>query len=242
MPDNPYIVIPKTLFMNCLIVDDDELSRNVLEDLVNDTEFLTLVKSCESSVEAYNILQNGDIDLVFLDIEMPKMSGMELLENLTHLPQVVLVTSHEEYAAESYQYDVTDYIVKPVSQARFLKAVNRAKERIDGGAQNSTGASTIFVRADSRLVQLNTTDILYVEALGNYVNIYTPKERFTVHITMKEVLNKLPDSEFTRVHRSFIVRLDKIEAIEDNFITIGSKSISIGRAYREELSKHLNLM
>lgn len=228
--------------MNCIIVDDDELSRNILEDLVNSTDFINLQKSCESSVEAYNILQESNIDLVFLDIEMPQMSGMELLENLSHLPQIVLVTSHEEYAAESYQYDVTDYIVKPVSQARFLKAVNRAKERMEGGQLQSGGSKTIFVRADSRLVQLNTEDILYVEALGNYVNIYTSKERFTVHITMKEVLNKLPGSEFIRVHRSFIVRLDKIEAIEDNFITIGSKSISIGRAYRDELSKHLNLM
>lgn len=228
--------------MKCLIVDDDELSRNILEDLVTGTEFLELVKSCESSVEAYNILQKGNIDLVFLDIEMPKMSGMELLENLSHLPQVILVTSHEEYAAESYQYDVTDYVVKPVSQARFLKAVNRAKERAEGGAESSSGTKTIFVRSDSRLVQLSTKDILYVEALGNYVNIYTIKERFTVHITMKEVLNKLPAKEFIRVHRSFIVRMDKIEAIEDNFITIGNKSISIGRAYRDELSNHLNLM
>lgn len=229
--------------MKCLIVDDDELSRSVVEDLVNETEFLQLEKSCETAVEAFNILKKGEIDLVFLDIEMPKMSGLELLKNLTTLPQVILITAHSEYALESYEYDVTDYIIKPVSQARFLKAIDKAKERIENTANDeSEGSKTIFVRAGSRLVQLNTEEILYIEALGNYVNIHTEDKRYTVHITMKEVSTKLPANEFIRVHRSYIVRLDKIESIEDNFITINGKSISIGRAYREELSKSLNMM
>jgi DNA-binding LytR/AlgR family response regulator len=229
--------------MKCLIVDDDELSRNIIEDLVEETDFLELVKSCESSMEAFNILRDQKIDLVFLDIEMPKMSGIELLKNLDTMPQVILITSHSEYALESYELSVTDFIVKPVAPARFLKAVSKARtvsESQSGGA--SDGDKTLFVKADSRLVQINTNDLLWIEALGNYVIIHTTKEKLTVHTTMKEIEAKLSDVDFIRVHRSFIVRLDKIESIEDNFIVIIGKNISIGRAYKEELIKRLNLL
>jgi DNA-binding LytR/AlgR family response regulator len=229
--------------MNCVIVDDDELSRSVLEDLINDTEGFSLVASCETGVDAFKILQEEPVDLLFLDIEMPKMDGMELIKNLNPLPQVVIISSHAEYAAESYEYDVTDFIKKPLTHGRFLKAINKAEQRFKVERANiSSEGESIFIKADSRLVRINLKDILYIEALGNYMKIYTGEGRFTILSTMKEIAEKLSGNEFVRVHRSYIVRLDKIESIEDQYIKMGAKHISIGKAYKEELTSRLNLL
>ncbi|MDA8715410.1 LytTR family DNA-binding domain-containing protein [Flavobacteriales bacterium] len=229
--------------MNCVIVDDDELSRSVLEDLINDTDGFSLVASCESGVDAFKILQEEPVDLLFLDIEMPKMDGMELIKNLNPLPQVVFITSHPEYAAESYEYDVTDFIQKPLTHGRFLKAINKAEQRFKVEKANiSSEGESIFIKADSRLVRINLKDICYIEALGNYMKIYTQEGRFTILSTMKEIAEKLSGNDFVRVHRSYLVRLDKIESIEDHYIKMGAKHISIGKAYKEELTSRLNML
>ena len=229
--------------LRCIIVDDDELSRSILEDLVNDTDELDLIKSCEDPVEAFKIIKDEHIDLAFLDIEMPKMDGMEMLRNLNPLPQIIFVTAHTEYAVESYEYDVTDFIQKPISAARFLKAVDKAINRFEEKRANITEKDkTIFIKTDSKLVQINTEDILYVEALGNYMRLYTTGGKYTILSTMKDIAAKLSSDDFVRVHRSFIVRLDKIETIEDQFIIIQEKQISIGKAYKDELNKRLNLL
>ncbi len=228
--------------MKCLVVDDDELSRNIIEDLIAETD-LVLVKSCPNAMDAFNILKNEKIDLLFLDVDMPKMSGIDLLKSLTELPQVILITAHAKYAAKSYEYNVTDFIVKPISQQRFLKALEKAKRNLSfSGPEIIGGSETIFVKADSRLVQLPFDQILYIEALGNYVNIYTAGARYTVLTTMKEAEGKLHAPQFARVHRSFIVQVDKIESIEDNLINIGGKTIPIGKNYKEELMKNINLL
>jgi len=229
--------------MRCIIVDDDELSRSILKDLVNDTDELDLIKSCEDPVEAFKLIKDEHIDLVFLDIEMPKMDGMEMLRNLNPLPQIIFVTAHTEYAVESYEYDVTDFIQKPISAARFLKAIDKAINRFEEKRANITEKDkTIFIKTDSKLVQINTEDILYVEALGNYMRLYTSGGKYTILSTMKDIAAKLSSEDFVRVHRSFIVRLDKIETIEDQFIIIQGKQISIGKAYKDELNKRLNLL
>lgn len=229
--------------MNCVIVDDDELSRSVLEDLINDMDGYSLVASCESGVDAFKILQEEPVDLLFLDIEMPKMDGMELIKNLNPLPQVIFITSHPEYAAESYEHDVTDFIEKPLTHGRFLKAINKAEQRFKVEKANiSSEGESIFIKADSRLVRINLKDICYIEALGNYMKIYTQEGRFTILSTMKEIAEKLSGNDFVRVHRSYLVRLDKIESIEDHYIKMGAKHISIGKAYKEELASRLNLL
>jgi DNA-binding LytR/AlgR family response regulator len=229
--------------MNCVIVDDDELSRSVLEDLINDTDGFSLVASCETGVEAFKIVQEEPVDLLFLDIEMPKMDGIELMKNIKPLPQVIIITSHPEYAAESYEYDVTDFIQKPLTHGRYLKALNKAEQRFKVEKANiSSEGDSIFIKADSRLVRINLKDILYIEALGNYMKIYTGEGRFTILSTMKEIAEKLSGNDFVRVHRSYIVRLDRIESIEDQYIKIGAKHISIGKAYKEELTSSLNLL
>jgi len=174
---------------------------------------------------------------------MPKMDGMEMLRTLSPLPQVILVTSHSEYAVESYEYDVTDFVQKPISHARFLKSVDKALHRFEESRANITSKDkTIFIKTESKLVQVNTEDVLWVEALGNYMRIVTPKGKYTILSTMKDIASKLSTDEFVRVHRSFIVRIDKIETIEDNYILINQKQISIGKAYKDELAKRLNLL
>tara|TARA_B100000886_G_scaffold327866_1_gene275735 strand:+ start:73 stop:765 length:693 start_codon:yes stop_codon:yes gene_type:complete len=229
--------------MKCLVVDDDELSRGILEDLISDTSSLELVASCDDPIKAFNIIKESKIDLLFLDIEMPKMDGISMLKALSPLPQVILVTSHDEYAVESYEYDVTDFVKKPISTARFLKAVEKANKRFNTDASLfTTKGETIFIKSDSKLVQINTHKIFWIEALGNYMRVITEDGKYTILSTMKDVANKLPSDEFVRVHRSFIVRLDKIESIEDNYIVINNNQINIGKAYKEGLSGKLNLL
>ena len=160
--------------MKCLVVDDDELSRGILEDLISDTSSLELVASCDDPIKAFNIIKESKIDLLFLDIEMPKMDGISMLKALSPLPQVILVTSHDEYAVESYEYDVTDFVKKPISTARFLKAVEEANKRFNTDASLfTTKGETIFIKSDSKLVQINTHKIFWIEALGNYMRVIT---------------------------------------------------------------------
>jgi len=230
--------------MRCIVVDDDELSRSVIEDLINETDSLELIQSCSDAMEAFKVIKEEHIDLVFLDIEMPKMDGLEMMRTLSPLPQVILVTAHEKYAVESYEYDITDFLHKPISLARFMKAVDKAYNKFEQNRADITSQDkTIFIKADSRLVQLNTEDILFVEALGNYMRIFTKNEqKYTILSTMKDIVSKLSSEEFVRVHRSFIVRLDKIESIEDNYIVIQKKQINIGKAYKDDLNQKLNLL
>ena len=229
--------------MKCLIVDDDDLSRGILEDLIHDTDSLDLVASCGDPIKAFNILKDSDIDLLFLDIEMPKMDGISMLKSLNPLPQVILVTSHDKYAVESYEYDVTDFVKKPISTARFLKAIEKASKRLTKESSHfTTKGETIFIKSDSKLVQISTNQIYWIEALGNYMRVITEEGKYTILSTLKDVAAKLPSDDFVRVHRSFIVRLDKIESIEDNYIVINENQINIGKAYKEGLSKKLNLL
>lgn len=230
--------------MKCLVVDDDALSREIVEDLVKANPSLELVGSCDSAMQAFNYLQENEVDIIFLDVEMPEMSGIELIKNIDVLPQVVLITSHTEYALESYEYNVTDFIAKPIQPARFLKAIEKVKKNMQTEETfgTSSNSDTIFIKTDSRLVQIDRSNILFIEALGNYVNVYTNGGRYTILSTMKEIETKLTAPDFTRVHRSYIVRLDKIEVIEDNYIVINEKQINIGKVYKESLHKQLNLL
>ena len=229
--------------IRCIIVDDDELSRNIMEDLVKENEELELVKTCSDAIEAFNVLKSEEIDLIFLDVDMPKMTGIDLLKSLEVIPQVVLITAHSEFAAQSYEYNVTDFIVKPISHARFITAVEKAKKNLlKPSISGGTSVQTIFIKTDSRLVQVYTKNILYIEALGNYVNVYTTNGKYIVLSTMKDIESRLSVPDFMRVHRSFIVRVDKIESIEDNFIHINQKNIPIGKNYKDDLMHSLNLL
>ena len=228
--------------MNCIIVDDDTLSRTTLRNYVEETPFLKLVTCCSSAIEAVNVLNREKIDLIFLDVEMPKMSGLELIKTLGHLPYIILVTANKNYAIEAFEYEVTDYILKPATYARFLKAVKKVQKNSKNDTKPSQKASEIFVKVNSALMKINTQDILWVEALGDYITINTVSKNYTVYSTLKGIENKLPKDDFIRIHRSFIVRQDKITAIDDYLVMIDKKSIPVSKSYKEELMKRLNLL
>ncbi|WP_321307315.1 LytTR family DNA-binding domain-containing protein [Marinifilum fragile] len=233
--------------MNCVVIDDDKLSRKVVESYIERTDFLTFGASYPSAIDAINnIKKNEPVDLIFLDIEMPEMSGMEFLNSLNTTPQIIIISSKEQYALEAFEYDVTDYLLKPISYSRFFKAVSKAHKRYKNSEGFIQDKNEIFIKSNSSLVRLNYDDILWIEALENYVVVNTYQEKYTIHFTMKAIEEKMPAARFSRIHRSYIVNLSKIEMIEDNSVIIntdgGPKSIPIGKSYRDKLMGDINLM
>ncbi len=233
--------------MNCIIIDDDEMSRRVVEEFINRTDFLNLKNSFSNAVEAINyIKQDEDVNLIFLDIEMPEMSGIDFLNTLLTPPQVIIISSKEEYAIQAFDYSVTDYLLKPITYARYFKAVSKAYEIFNKGRANVDVEKEIFIKKNNSLVRIKYNDILWIEALENYVVINTINDKFTIHFTMKSIENQLPSIKFKRVHRSFIVNISRITSIEDNSVIIKlndvKKVIPIGKSYKEKLLNEINLM
>ncbi len=227
--------------MNCIIVDDDDITRMEVERLVNKTPFLKLVSRCSGAMEAYNIISEQHVDLIFLDVMMPEMSGLDLMKSFyKEHPQVILMTLNKDFALEAFDYNVTDFLMKPISEERFLKAITKAKRVYDNENKNGEPKSYIFAKVDNLLVRINTKDILYIEATGNYISVYTEKDRFVIYTTMKSILKKLSEKEFVRVHLSFIVRIDKISKVDGTTIIIDRKLIPVSRTYKEELNEKID--
>ncbi|MBA3679846.1 MAG: response regulator transcription factor [Bacteroidetes bacterium] len=217
-----------------------------MKQLISQVEFLVLKKECSDPMEAFNYLKTEDVDLVFLDIEMPGMSGIELLKNLEKHPLIIFITANKEYALEAFELNVADYILKPINLSRFMAAVSRAKELFDNKEQkfelNQNDKDYIFVRSNSQLVKIKINDILYVQALGDYVNIFTSTARNTVHITLKALEEKLPAKKFYRLHRSYLIAIDHIDRVEEGTAFIDKHPIPIGEQFKKELLKKLNLI
>ncbi|MEM9896362.1 MAG: LytTR family DNA-binding domain-containing protein [Bacteroidota bacterium] len=231
--------------LNCMIVDDDKMSRLVIEKFIEKTDFLTLTHNLDNSKEASDILLGesaNDVDVVFLDIEMPGMSGLDLVKSLKHAYNIILVTSKSEYATEAFEDSVADYLVKPVEYERFLKAVNKVSETLEKEKILAEREDHVYVKSDGKLFRLAYNDILFVEALADYVIFNTEKRKHIVHHTMKGIEKKLPESIFSRVHRSYIINRTKIQRIEDLHVYIGEKNFSIGASYRESLMAKFNLL
>ena len=234
--------------MKCIIVDDDELSRMSLQFLASKIDGLEVVEVCESALEALKVLKGNEVDLLLLDIEMPALTGMELVKSFDKLPNIIFITSKSEYAVEAFEFKelVIDYITKPVDLPRFIKAINRAKERVDKHDKVVDESTEIFIKNNSSLVRVKYDDILWIEALENYVVVNTFKDKYTIHFTMKAISEKMPSEKFVRIHRSFIVNIGKIKLIEDNSVVVkydgGSKVIPIGKSYKEKLMNDINLI
>ncbi|HWY13344.1 MAG TPA: LytTR family DNA-binding domain-containing protein [Bacteroidia bacterium] len=232
--------------MKCIIVDDNKVSREMVKQLVNQVDFLELKGECENPVEAFNYLKKEDIDLVFLDVEMPGMTGIELIKNLEKRPIIILITAKKDYAVEAFELNVADYIIKPVSLSRFMAAVDRAKELYESRDQkieiNEKDKDFIFVRSNSLLTKIKIKDIIYIQALGDYVNIFTNDKRLTVHITLKGMEEKLPPDKFYRLHRSYLTSLNHIDNIEEGTAYIGKHPLPIGEQYKKELLRKINLI
>ncbi len=227
--------------MKCIIVDDDQIQRELLQAYIGELDNLTLAGSFENAQLALQALQDEDIDLLFLDVEMPRMSGLDLLKSLSRKPQIILVTSYEKYAVDAFDFDVTDFLVKPIDFARFVKAVNKASDRMKRSIPTDEDYD-MFVKDGTQLIKINTGDIIFITALSDYVKIATPQKEYAILYTMKNILDKLPRNKFCRVHRSYIIRLDKIDKIEDHIIEIGDTLIPISKSYRDELYRKLNLL
>jgi DNA-binding LytR/AlgR family response regulator len=214
----------------------------MVKHFVEQTESLNLVGICSDGVEASGVLNKTDIDLVFLDIEMPGMTGYELIKSLTNPPEIILITAKKEHAAEAFEYRVTDYLVKPITYPRFLQAISRVKENLEGLENNKSKSTELYVRTDSKIVKVSFNDVTYIEALADYIMIFTNNNKYIVHSTMKGFQSRLPSDQFVRVHRSYIVNKDKIESIENLFIVINKKFIPIGASYKDDFMKKLNLL
>jgi DNA-binding LytR/AlgR family response regulator len=227
--------------MDCLIVDDEEMSRNMVKHFVEQTKSLNLVGICSDGIEATNILHTTDVDIIFLDIEMPGMNGYELIKSMTNPAEIILITAKKEHAVEAFEYRVTDYLLKPISYPRFLQAIARVQENL-AGVKGSIQARELYVRSDSKIVKVNFNDILYIEALADYIMIITANNKYVVHSTMKGFQSRLPADQFSRVHRSYIINRDKIESIESLFVVINKKFIPIGASYKDDFIDTLNML
>ena len=231
--------------MNCLIVDDDSIARATLRQLASLAKDLVVAGECENAVDAYHLLQEQPIDLIFLDIEMPGMTGLELTRNLgSKKPIIIFITSKKDYALDAFELNVVDYILKPVTTARFLQAVDKAKEVWESASEEVKldDDEFIFIRDSNIIKRLKLDEILYVEAMGDYAKLHTAKRFFAVHATLKMVEQRLPASRFLRVHRSYMVPIAKIDSIQDGMIVIAGKTIPVADAYRAALNKRMNVL
>jgi DNA-binding LytR/AlgR family response regulator len=230
--------------MNCIVVDDSKIARETIKSLIAQFNFLTLVQECENPMDAFNYIKNKPVDLVFLDVEMPEMSGIDLIKNLNKRPIIVLVTSQKNYAVEAFALNVTDYLVKPIDRSRFMIAISKAKEVFENSkvTGNLKDIEYIFVRSNNILLKIKITDIKYIQAMGDYVNIFTAEKRHLVHITLKDIEERLPPDKFYRLHRSYLVALDHIDNIEESSAYTGKHPVPISEQFKKGLLKKLNLI
>ena len=230
--------------ISCIIIDDDEMSRTSLTHLIEHAGNLNLLKSFSNPVEAVKFLQEHKPEIIFLDIEMPEMSGLEMLRDLSLKTNVILITSKTQYAYDAFEYNVVDYLLKPITLSRFMNAIKRVKTSADNimvGSSNND-QDYFFIKKGPILDKVPVKDILWIEALGDYVTVHTLDKKYILHLTMKNVENKLPPKTFVRVHRSFIVHINNIKVIEDTSIYITNVPIPIGAMYKESFVNKLNLL
>lgn len=219
----------------CLIVDDEPLSREVLRGYINEVKDLQILAECRDAVEATHQLNLNPVDILFLDINMPGLSGISFARAMTHSPLIVFTTAYPEYAVEGFELNATDYLVKPYSFERFLKAVNRALERLRGNHKQHALQGKILVKADKKLYALPFPEIQFVEGQGDYIRIRTDQHSLVAHDTLKNFLASLPEQLFMRIHKSYVINLKRIEFVEGNQVRIGDHTLPVSPSKRDEL-------
>ncbi len=236
--------------MKFLIVDDEPLAQQVIEQYAEDIPTIDIIGKCESAFDAMEFLYNNEVDLLFLDINMPKLSGMDFLKSLKNPPIVIVTTAYRDYAVESYDLDVVDYLKKPFSFERFYKAIQKAQEKFKfsqkmyktavSANQQPKEEDYIFVKADGKIHKVDYNSILFIEAFGDYVKIFTIDSKVLSSQTMKTMEDILPKNMFIRVHRSYIISIDKINSITGNTVQIKDHEIPVGKSYRSSFFKKIN--
>lgn len=233
--------------IRCLVVDDEELARALLQNYIGRMPNLELVASCANPLEAMSVLQQQAIDLLFLDIQMPELTGIEFLRTLTHKPLVIFTTAYAEFALDGYALDVTDYLLKPFSFERFLQAVNKAATQLHARAGNPAETPAgetptkdfILVKADHKVYRLKLDDILYIQSMREYVAFHTPSGRLLSLHALKNLEEELPAERFIRIHKSYIVAIDKIDTLEGNLVHVGKEKLPIGANYRDTVLRRV---
>jgi DNA-binding LytR/AlgR family response regulator len=236
--------------MNCIIIDDEATARTIISQLCSNVENMNVLEEFPNAIQAIKYLNQNEIDLIFLDIHMPDFTGFDFIETLKNPPRIILTTSDTNFAIQAFVYDcIVDYLVKPIAQERFDKAIQKANSKSVAVSSNTnsekietTSGNDLYVNIDRRLIKIDIPSIYLVEAKGDYINVKTESQNYTVHSTLKKIEEKLPNDLFLKIHRSFIINIDKIIDIEDNSVLIKKEVIPVSRSNRPELMKRLNLL
>ena len=231
--------------INCIVIDDEPLARKGIKEYIEELDFLNLVGEFDSPIKANTLLSSVDVQLFFLDIQMPKITGLDFFKTLKHPPPVIFTTAYPEYALEGFDLNALDYLVKPISFERFLKAANKAKEYYELRLKNQKlsgkeeSPDHVFIKADGRIIKILFENILFIEALQNYIAVHTKDKKYISYLTLQSLLEFLPLPGFVKTHKSFIVSVNKVDSIEGNNLQIGQHYIPVSRSLKEEVMEKL---
>ena len=222
--------------IKCIIIDDEPLAAEVIENYLGEFSNMDLIGTFTNPLQALGVIESGDVDAVFIDINMPKMNGLDFIKSLESSPYFIITTAYREYAVESFDLDVLDYLVKPVPFKRFLKSINKLSQKFLNeksveAAPHLIEKSFIFLKVDKKLIKIKFEDIYYIESLKDYIKVFTSSGDYLAHKSLTSISEEVPSKQFLRIHRSFTVALDKIQAVEGNSVLITGKRIPIGRKY-----------
>ena len=221
--------------IKCIIIDDEPLGAEVIEAHLKEFPNMELKESFTNPLEALSIIESGEIDVVFIDINMPKMNGLDFIRSIEQSPYFIITTAYREYAVESFDLDVLDYLVKPIPFTRFLKSINKLSQKFitdkSEDVQQTVEKSFIFLKVDKKLIKIKFEDIFFIESLKDYIKVFTKSGEYLAHKSLSGITEELPKTQFLRLHRSFTVALDKIQALEGNSVLVTNKRIPIGRKY-----------
>jgi len=222
--------------IKCVIIDDEPLAIKVVENHLKEFQNFEVIETFNNPIEALSLLEKGNVDVLFLDINMPKMNGLDFAKTLNSKMNVVITSAYREYAVESFDLNVLDYLVKPIPFNRFLKTINKITQKVylQKGIQKEEGSnneSFIFLKVDKKLIKIKFEDILYVESLKDYIKVFTTSGNYLVHKSLTSMTEELPDSNFIRIHRSYTIAIDKVKSVEGNLVEIATTKIPIGRKY-----------
>jgi DNA-binding LytR/AlgR family response regulator len=235
--------------INCLVIDDEPLALDILESYIQKVDGLELVDKCTNPLHAFEILQKDRIDLIFLDIQMPRLTGLEFIHSISNPPKIIFTTAFREYAIDAFDLDAVDYLLKPFSFSRFLRAIGKAynqfkllsqTNQMDDEIRNIGEPESIYVKADKKMLKIMLKDIFYIESLKDYVLIYIPGKRIITKQKISYLEEKLPEGQFLRIHRSFLVSISKIDAFTVNHVEINGKELPIGRSFKSDVAEILS--